>query len=324
MVANLPPQFLQLQHKLKTIKEVDEKIEILEELLAIVPKHKGTEKVQRELKSKLAKLRRILEAPSKGARQRDEFYIEKKGAAQAILIGFPNSGKSSLLAKLTNATPNISPYPYTTTHPMPGMLKYENIQLQLVDTPPLNQEALPGWLRHLIKLSEVIIIVVDLWSDDPGVDLQRIIKFLEAKRIFLKPYYRQEGLLKKELILVNKIDLPNSHEILALLKETLPPPLKIFPVSAKTGQGLAEIKKELYSLLEIIRVYSKPRGKPPDFTEPIVLKKGTTVLEMARIIHKDFAEKLNYAKITNQRDKKLLRVKGNYLLQEGDIVEFHI
>lgn len=306
MPANLPPYFFELQARLKEATDNEEKISILEEMLAICPKHKGSEKVQKELKTKIAKLKK--QKPKKI--KRETFYsVPKEGAAKVIIVGPQNSGKSSLLNALTNAKAKVADYPFTTKTPQPAMMPYENILIQLVDTPPLTNDS-PGWLKSLIFESDALLVVFDISKPETQKEIKNLKELLKKWRLD-----------KKKIIFVgNKIDLPESQKNLEKLKNFY----EILPVSAKTGFGLEELKKEIFKMLEIIRVYSKKIGQEIDFKAPFVVKKNTKLIEIAEKINQDFASSFKYARLFKKDSPKVKIVGKEYLLQDEDIIEIHI
>jgi len=139
MPANLTPDYLAAERDYKQAATPAERIAALERMLATVPKHKGTEKIQADLKRRLSQARK--ESTKKGAAHSVPFYlVEKEGAGQVVLLGPPNAGKSQLVAALTHAHPEVADYPFTTRLPTPGMMSYQNVQIQLIDLPPLSEE----------------------------------------------------------------------------------------------------------------------------------------------------------------------------------------
>ncbi len=328
MPANLPPQYFETERKLKSAKSPQEKIKILEELLAIVPKHKGTEKLQALLKTKIAKLRSLSQKRPEISRQTPIYHIEKKGAGQVVLIGPPNAGKSSLVKSLTNANPEIGDYPFTTRFPYPAMMKYENIQIQLVDSPPITSDYMETWHSELIKMADGVLLILDLSSANQAEAFHIILEKLSQKKIELifgnQPLLGGEKFQKKSLLVANKSDTINASENLLLLKSTLGTKFPLLALSAKSGEGLEELKKKTFEMIDIIRVYSKVPGKKVDFNEPFVFKKGSTLLDMARAVHKDFAEKLKYARLWNRDKFQGQKVNKNYVLEDEDVIELHL
>lgn len=301
MPANLPPQFFALQAKLKEVSTPEEKISILEQLLAICPKHKGTEKVQRDLKSKIAKLKR--QKPKKIKRE-TLYSIPKEGAGQIVIIGPANSGKSSLLNALTNAKAKVAPYLFTTQIPQPAMMRYENILIQLVDTPPLTSES-PGWLKAIISAADGLLAVFDLSNPEIEKEIKELKEILND--------WNLEN--KKILFLGNKVDLIS-----------IPTPgvgISLKLISAEKGTGLEELKKELFDLLEIVRIYSKPPAKEVDFERPFIAKRNTKLIELAKEINEDFDSSFKYAKLFRKDSSKVQIVGKDYLLKDQDIIEIH-
>ena len=328
MPTNLPPQYFETEKKLKTAKTPHEKRAILEELLSIVPKHKGTEKLQALLKTKIAKLKQQAEKKHTVGRRGPTFYIDKAGAGQVILVGPPNSGKSQLVKSLTNAEPEVASYPFTTHAPTPAMMNYENIQIQLIDTPPITADHMDVWLTEMIKIADAVLCVLDLSSGHLLENYLTLIQKLEERKIVMaSPSQITEApenlFRKKTLIVGNKIDLPEAEDNLLVFKEIYRE-AEIISVSASEEINLNILKERIYSLLDILRVYSKIPGKKADRDEPFVFAKGSTLMDMAKAVHKDFAIKLKFARIWNSDKFQGQKVNRDYELQDEDILELHI
>lgn len=329
MPANLPPQYFETERKLKTAKTPQEKRIILEELLSLVPKHKGTEKLQALLKTKIAKLKSAAQKKPAIAKHALAFHFDKTGAGQIVLIGPPNAGKSMLVKSLSNANPEIADYPFTTRTPYPAMMEYENIQIQLIDTPPVTPEYIEVWHHELIKEADGILFLLDLSSQSPVDIIQAILDRLKEKKIELiaedqaipsgVPFF-----YKKTLIVANKNDLPPAEENYNVLKKALESRFSPIPVSAISGDGLEYLKKRIFFMLHVIRVYSKIPGKKADFNDPYTLKKGSSVMTLARTVHKDFAQNLKYARIWSKTKYQGQKVNRNHILEDEDVIELHI
>jgi ribosome-interacting GTPase 1 len=330
MPANLTPQYLEAEKRYKQASTAEERVQALQEMLAVIPKHKGTEKLQADLKTKLKKARSELEKPrSAGGRHDPLDVVKREGAGQAVLLGAPNSGKSSLLASVTNATPEIAGYPYTTRIPQPGMMPYENVQIQLVDLPPIDREFWQPRLSGVVRNADVALLLADLSS--PGVleQVETILSLLEESRVRLAAEPAEEALLtgfvvKPALLLGSKSDLDPNEGSFQVLRELYDSRFTVLPVSIHNESSLALLKRQTYEILRIIRIYSKPPGKKVNLDDPFVLKKGSTVLEAAAHIHKDFAEKLKFARIWGSEKYEGQMVHRDHVLEDGDIVEFHI
>jgi len=326
MPANLPPQYFEAEKRFRLAKSPEEKIAGLEEMLAIMPKHKGTDHLRAELRARIAKLTQL--AAKKSGTRRASMLIEKEGAAQVAVIGLPNTGKSQLVASITNASPTVAEYPFTTHSAMPGMMEFENIQIQLIDTPPLAPQSIEWWLRHMLVRADALLVVVDL-NNAPIAQMEDITAQLDKMRIgFGKrkaeeevdiPFYQ-----KKALIIGNKLDLDNARLNYIALRNRYENQLPVIAISAKEGTSLKELKRAIYQMLDIIRVYTKAPGEKPDFTDPIVLERGSTLEDAAAAVHKDFARKLKYARIWGSGKYDGLMVKRDHILQDGDIIELHL
>ncbi len=312
MPANLPPQYYEAEERYRLAKTNQEKLAILKKMWAIMPKHKGTDKLQGDLKAKISQLKKEIQKKKKTGKSTYSRHVDKQGAAQVVIIGSLNVGKSQLVASLTNATPEVAPYPFTTHETLVGMMSFENIKIQLVDTPPITDEFIEPWLPEIIKYADYVILVVDLGSEEVLDQVDAVSKKLERSKI------------KKTMILGNKSDLEGAEEKFQMLKELYAENFSIVSVSAKNLEGLEELKKKIYEELNIIRVYTKEPGKPADMMDPIVLKKRSILIDAARVIHKDFAYKLKYAKMWGSSKFSGQQVDRNHPLEDGDIVEFHL
>jgi small GTP-binding protein len=324
MPANLPPQYFEAEKNFRMAKSPLEKIAALEEMLAIMPKHKGTDHLRAELRTRIAKLTQSLD--KKTATQRASMMIERVGAAQVAVIGLPNAGKSQLVASLTKASPTVAAYPFTTHNATPGMMSFENIQIQLIDTPPLSEQPPEWWLLNIIRRADGLLVVVDL-SVDPVSHLDTLIAQLEDKRIGLGEGRTETGeefplSYKKTLVVGNKMDL-DSGENFRALQSNYGRRLPVIAVSAIDG-GLDELRPKIFHMLDIIRVYTKVPGGKPDYTDPIILEKGSTLEAAATSVHKDFAKKMKYARIWGSGKHDGIMAKRDHVLQDGDVIELHL
>lgn len=312
MPANLGPDYLAAEEEFRRAESVPERIAALEKMYAVLPKHKGTEKLQADIRRKLSQLRK--ENQKKGPARAVPFYlIEKEGIGQVALLGPPNSGKSSLLRAMTHAEPEVAPYPFTTHSPVPGMAQFEDVQIQLVDLPPLAPEWVEPWVAQVLRHADRAVLVVA--ADDPD-DLSEI-EFLESQ-------LEQWKLGRPQLMVVNKVDQPGGRDNFDVLAELYAGRYECLPVSAATGEGLQEFARRCFDLLGVVRVYTKAPGKKPDLTAPYVLKRGATVLDAARHVHKDFAEHLKLARLYRRdRPEEGLPVSRDHVVEDGDILEFH-
>ncbi len=325
MPANLTPQYHAAEENYKKASTPEEKISALEEMLAVIPKHKGTEKLQAELKKRLSRLRE--ESSKKGtARRFDPFHIEKQGAGQVVLFGFPNTGKSSLLNALTRAGVKVADYPFTTTLPASGMIPYEDVLIQMVDLPPITADMSPPGISGALLGADAIMVVFDASSDECLDQTNESVNFLFRKRVVREETVPGARNIPRErvLLLGNRVDRPGSKEKIEIIKELGPGGIRLFTVSALTGENLEELKTILFKTLNIIRIYSKIPGRDPDMKAPFVIRRGSTVLDLAQKIHKDLASRLKYARVWGSARFDGQPVPKDYVLQDRDIVEINM
>ena len=323
MPANLPPQYFEVEKKFRAAKDPEEKIAALEDMLAIMPKHKGTDHLRAELRSRIAKLTQL--AAKKTGVQRASMIIEKEGAAQVAVIGLPNAGKSQLVASITNASPTVAEYPFTTYAASPGMMEFENIQIQLIDTPPLVPQSIEWWLPPMLRRADALLIMVDL-NDAPLDQMEAVMVQLEKMRIAIGTSKPEEGVLSqnKALVIGNKLDLEGARENYKALQNKYGEQLLVIAISAKEKTGLEELKFKIYQVLDIIRVYTKVPGRKPDFADPIILERGNTLADAAEAVHKDFRARLKYARVWGSGKHDGIMVKRDHILQDGDVIELHL
>jgi len=328
MPANLPPEYFDAEKRFRQASTPAEKVLALEELIATIPKHKGTDKLRGDLRRKLSQLRKDAVKKAKKGGRGDLYVIQREGAAQIALVGFPNSGKSSLITSLTNATPVIAEYAISTVTPLPGMMPFEDIQIQLVDLPPVGNESTDGWVSGILRIADALLLVLDS-TEDLVTQTELFIEQLGQWRIYIiKSQFLESGssigIFKKALLVSNKKDYPNTEENFFKLKEQYGNHCPCISVSALKKENLEELKRAIFDVSGIIRVYSKPPGKDPDLSTPFTIPSGSTVLDLAESIHKDFIPNLKYARIWGSAKFDGQRVEKNYVLKDRDIVEIHI
>ena len=331
MPANLPPQYYELEREFKAEKDIREKLRMAQELLRIMPKHKGTTHLQADMKTKISNLKKEIEGGEQthGARQAQAHdFIEREGVGQIILIGAPNSGKSSLVDTLTNAKPLVADYPYSTREPSTGMMAYETVQIQLIDTPPISDELFENYMSGLIRNATIVVLVCDLEAKTMADDLKFILAKLEEKRIILLPEVEEKPddpkyCYKKMILCAHKSFEDEDGQKREKLKEMFPGFVMI-STSIIDDESMDQFRKTIFEALKIMRVYTKPVGKEADFKDPIILPIGSNVEQAAEELHKDFARKLKFAKIWGEGKFDGQRVQSDFVLTDGDIVEFHI
>ncbi|HUT53846.1 MAG TPA: GTPase [bacterium] len=327
MPANLTPEYKEAERAYKEARTPEDKLACLEHMLAVMPKHKGTEKLQADLKTKIAKLSSQDQKKGAGSRRSAMFNVSREGAGQVVLAGAPNSGKSTLLASLTNAQPEIADYPYTTLKPQPGMVQYQNVKIQLVDLPPLGKEFTETWVPGVIRNADLALLIANLASDDVLDETEFVLNRLKEGKVELTPAiterYRPDGTAQvKTRMVCTHADHPDAPAVLELVIEMF----GRFPhwtVSAADPQSLTAAKENIFTALQIVRVYTKTPGKKADLSDPVTMPLGSTVMDFAVTIHKDLARELKYARIWGKDKYDGIRVPRDYKLQDEDIVELH-
>ena len=323
MPANLTPQYKAAEAKFKAAHAPEERRAALEEMLATIPKHKGTEKMQAELKRRMARLRQEEEART--AKHPHVVRVEPEGAAQVMLIGPPNAGKSSLLAALTRAEPAIADYPFTTTRPQPGMMPFEDVQVQLVDLPPVSREHMEPWFGNLVRGADAALLLVDPTSPDVPDDVEVVRERLVAQRVPLVGALPEDADPRDTplptLMVLTKMDRARAEDV-QVLEEFYATTYPLVRVSATDHSGLESLKVALWRHLQLVRVYAKPPGKPADRRAPFVLPLGSTVHDLAEHVHREIAEQLQFARLWGGKlDGQ--RVARDFELRDRDVVELH-
>ncbi|MHC4400006.1 MAG: GTPase [Planctomycetota bacterium] len=330
MPANLTAQYLKAEEAYRRATTLEEELECLQEMLREIPKHKGTDHLQAQLKAKISKAKKDLQTDKKAGKKTRGIRIPRQGAGSVALLGGPNAGKSRLLASLTRATPEVAEYPFTTRKPAPGMMLWENVTIQLIDTPPITADYMESYLHGLIRSADLALLLVDLGNDSGIEQCQEVVDRLSETKTRLAgtSYLSEEdvGLSYTQAFLVpNKIDLPEARERLEMLHDLCPLDFAEFVISAQEGIGLEELREAVYRALDVVRVYSKlPSAKEPDRDRPFTVRRGSTLLDMAGQVHKDYVERLKFARVWGTAVHDGTVVKGDYVLNDKDVVELHI
>jgi len=313
MPANLTPDYHRAEARFRDAVTFEEKVEALEEMLRVVPKHKGTDGLQADIKARLAKLKK--QPPSRTGKATHTHLVAREGAGQIALVGPPNTGKSSLLAGLTHARPEVAPYPFTTREAVPGMMRFEDVAFQLIDLPPLNEEHIEPWVFDIIRRADLLWIVVTVENAVDGLELTR--RILAAKGIELET-------VKRALVVTTGIDREGGEEDVAIVDELLDHRWPLIPVSVVAGRGIDELGRRTFDALEIMRVYTKQPGKPADRDAPFTLRRGATVGDLAARVHKDLAASMKHARVWGPSAFEGQAVHADHVLAEGDVVEIHV
>ncbi|MBI5583800.1 MAG: 50S ribosome-binding GTPase [Deltaproteobacteria bacterium] len=317
-----------MEKKLREAKTPGEKIAVIEELLTIIPKHKGTERLRGDTKRRLAKLRdEQQQGKGKGKAGGGFVRVEREGAGQVALVGPANTGKSSLLKALTKAEPEIAPYPFTTRLPLPGMMAFEDIRIQLIDLPPVSTEYIEPWFPEILRNADLWLLVLDL-GQDPLAQMEEVRRILAGFHLGWpgrsapdpRPAVWKE---QPVIIAANKLDLPEGLDTLELFQELRTDPFPVFGVSALERMNLDDLRKVLFEGLGLVRVYTKVPGKEADLKTPFLFKSGSTLLDLAGAVHRDFLQKLTFARIWGRNTYPGQKVSRDYALADKDVIELH-
>lgn len=340
MPANLSPEYKKAEQAFREASEDRERLLRLRDMLRTIPKHKGTEHLQADIKSRIKQLTEELAGPKKGAARTGPVHtLRPEGAAQVALLGPPNAGKSSLHVRLTGSRADVGPYPFTTHEPMPGMLPYQDVSFQLVDLPPISEDYMEGWFVNALQPADAALLVADISAPECIDQLEAVQARLDEKRISLIEGWPglngDAGAAQDDefdpfrirlptLLVVNKIDLAPGPEEVAVLQELLDADFEAVATSTVSGQGLEDIGEFLFRGLEIVRVYTKTPGRPPEMDRPFTVRRGATVMDVARLVHKDIAGSLKYARAWGSGVYDGQQIGPEHRLCDADVVELHM
>ena len=340
MPANLTPEYKAAEAAFRKARDPAQRLQCLREMLRVVPKHKGTDHLQGDIKRRIKELSEELERPKRGgAHGGPPLAIRPEGAAQLPLLGPPNAGKSSVHSRLTGSEARVAPYPLTTQYPEPGMMVHEDIHFQLIDLPAVAAEHPVPWLAGTLETADACLLVIDLADPACVEQTEAVHALLRARRVTLTDRWEPTGVSTGEaaagdedpfalrlptLLLANKADeLPDAAAELQAFLEVTGLRYPALPVSAATGQGLGKIGPWLFSHLGIVRVYTKAPGRPFSRSRPFVLRRGQTIEDVARLVHKDLARALKYARVWGTAGFDGQQVGREHPVADGDVVELH-
>jgi ribosome-interacting GTPase 1 len=338
--ANLSPEYRAAEAAFRKTRDPRERLERLREMLRTIPKHKGTEHLQADIKARIKDLAEDVEGARRGGGHHGPaLVIRPEGAAQIALIGPPNAGKSSLHARLTGSGARVAPYPFTTQHPEAGMMSHEDVHFQLIDLPAVATEHPVPWLVNTLQTADAALLVVDIGEAACLEQLQAVQAELEKKRVTLTERWNERveahgsaadpdedpfALRLPTLMLANKAeDISNLGAELQALRELTGLQFPLFAVSADTGLGLGELGPWLFGNLGIVRVYTKIPGHSADKHRPFTLRSGHTVADVARLVHQDLGRSLRYARVWGHSGFDGQHVGPEHVVADGDVVELH-
>jgi len=334
--ANLSPEYKAAEAAFRATREPRERLECLREMLRTIPKHKGTEHLQADIKARIKDLSEQLDSGKKGGGHGGPaLVIQPEAAAQIALLGPPNSGKSALHGRLTGSVAPVAPYPFTTQFPQPGMMPHEDIFFQLIDLPPIAAEHPVPWIGSALQTADAALLVVDLGEPECVEHVQAVGSILAGRRVTLTEQWTATGADRAAaedvfsvrlptLLLANKADLiADPATELRTLRDLTGLPFPALAVSAETGLGLGELGPWLFTSLGIVRVYTKVPGHAVDRQRPFTLRRGQTVGDVARMVHRDLVRTLRYARLWGPSGFDGQTVGPEHQVADGDVVELH-
>lgn len=334
MPTNVTPEYKTAEADYKAAREARDRLVALREMLRTIPKHKGTEHLQAGIKTKIKELTEELAAPRKaGARAGPVYTVRTEGAGQIVLLGPPNSGKSSLHHALTGSGAPVGAYPFTTHHPQPGMASVRDIGIQLIDLPPVTAGHPLPWIGNALQPADGALLVVDVSEPGCVAAVEELVGLLEERKVFpTGEWPRGAGAspdpedpfakLLPTALVASKADLTEQvEEEVEVLMELVGLELPVIRSSVPDGE-VRHLGDWLFDALGVVRVYTVAATERKD-DRPYTIRRGQTVLDVAALIHKDFARDLKYARLVRpgQPDR---RIGKAFALQDGDRIEIHI
>ncbi|WLD10151.1 GTPase [Planctellipticum variicoloris] len=328
MPANLTPQYQRAEEEYRKAQTAPERLEILERMLQLIPKHKGTEKLQADLKSKLKETREELQTEKSAPKGGKVYKFPRQGAAQIVIIGGPNAGKSRILKELTKAEPEVAPYPFTTREPLPGMMTWEDVAVQLVDTPPMTDSQCEPYLLNFVRTADLVVLAFDGSSDDAPEQTSAVLEQLQQRKTRLAALTAFDEddfsiLQVRTLMVATRGADAGLQDRLEFFREMTGSTLPVFATDLDDPGQRETLRNRLFAALDLIRLYTKAPGKPADYSSPFTLPVGGTVEDLAAKVHRDLAEKLKFAKVWRAGAGDGQSVGRDYVLADKDLVELH-
>jgi len=332
MPANLPPEFYEAKDRYKEASEPGEELDALREMLAELPDHKGTDKVKADIRKRISKVKQKQQRERKQEKKRKKgrsMTIERQGSGQIFLYGPANSGKTTILNQLTSLDRDTGDYQFTTRKPYPGMTTYQNVNLQLVDFPPINTNYIPVWVNPLLRSSDGLCLVMDAGNESCLNDLEETLEVLDREKIILSWQKNRlpapDGyLVLPSVLIANKMDKPGAEERLSVMRDLYGSYFDPLRISATEDENLEHVRRALWELLGLIRIYSRPDGQEPDWENPYTIPEGSTVQQFAEHVHRDIAGTLKYGRIWGSNGKDVhdgQRIPRDHVLADEDQVE---
>lgn len=330
MPANLTPMYHKAERDYRRAQTLLEQFECLQLMLKLLPKHKGTDKLQAEIRARISDARKLLLKQQNAPKSSVGPKFPRQGAGRIVILGAPNSGKSRLLSELTDANPEVAEFPFTTIHPSPGMMPIQGLQVQLIDTPAVTEGSLLPWQLNLVRTADAVVLTIDGSNDDAPLETATVIKELSQRKTVLSD---RTGFDESDFSIVNvrtlliatrtKNDCEDWPIRLQFLKEQAQIPFDVLPVDWEDKEQASRVKDAVFDQLNVLRVFTRKPGEEPDLQTPLAVASDATVLDLALQIHEDLAETLQYARLWRDQQHDGQTVGADYALRDQDVVELH-
>ncbi|MEZ6045960.1 MAG: TGS domain-containing protein [Planctomycetaceae bacterium] len=328
MPANLTPQYHKAEEEYRRAQSAQEQVDCLQRMLQLMPKHKGTDRLQGDLKHRLKEARESAQAEKSASKKGLSYRFPRQGAGQIVVVGGPNSGKSRLVKELTNATPEVAEYPFSTREPLPAIMEWEDVRLQLIDTPPITASHLEPYQINLVRTADAAVLCFDGSSDDSPEATVELLDQLNQRKTVLA---RESGFVEddfsriqiKTLFVVTRGSDPEAKMRIDFLKEMIDLPFEPLYVELENAADREKLRTNIFELLDCIRIYTKAPGKPADFSSPFTIPKGGTVEDLAYVIHRELFDTMKFAKVWGTSAKDGQTVGRDHQLCDKDLVELH-